>query len=202
MRNAPRFAAVADKLNEWFKLHLQGGKTGVLVSHNTAVDIQFLMCEYMREGKTLPVTIQFGVDILTTLRRFSSICYRKVQSGEWSTLTDKGKPFMGVKPCAIYALSKHNIPENFEAACGHHHNVDADTRVVAVILFDESQFKTNSLDHCIFKSNRKYFQPLKQAWDAMTVAVDKSVIEVEDIRDGWVAAEVSARACHTYLYTH
>ena len=40
------------------------------------------MCEYMREGKTLPVVIQLGVDTLTTLRRFGSIYYRKVQPEE------------------------------------------------------------------------------------------------------------------------
>ena len=50
------------------------------------------------------------------------------------------KPSIGVKPCAIYALSKRDTPASFEEVCGEHHDAEADTRAVAVILFDEEQF--------------------------------------------------------------
>ena len=128
---------------------------GVLVSHNTPVDIQFLLCEYLRTGIELPPEIRLGLDTCAVLKRFSTICYRKVPTDKWPILTKKGKNSMGVKPVAIYALSKRNPPEKFEEACGTHHDADADTKAVHVILFDHRQFGNRGLHGFVFKGNRK-----------------------------------------------
>ena len=133
LKGKPTFSVVAAELNEWFKHHLQD-KEGVLVAHNTPVDIQFLFCEYMRAGQKLPCQFKLGLDTCATIKRFSSLQYRKVSTDDWPQdgLTAKGKPSMGVKPCAKYALSKRQPPENFEDACGTHHDAEADTRAIAV----------------------------------------------------------------------
>ena len=129
----PQFPIVAAKLQTWLQEKLQG-KTGVLVSHNTSVDIQFLLCEYIRADIQLPSGIKLGLDTMTTLKRFSSVCYRKAPLDQWPELTKTGKASMGVKPCATYALSKREPPELFADVCGDHHDADADTRAVAVIV--------------------------------------------------------------------
>ena len=129
------------------------------MSHNTPVDIQYLLCEYLRLGVTLPPAIKLGLDTCATLKRFSSLEYRKVSVDDWPKdgLTAKGKPSMGVKPCASYALSKRDPPENFKDSCGDHHDAKADTRAVAVILFDLKQFGSRSLHHCVFNSGKNVF---------------------------------------------
>ena len=71
---------------------------------------------------------------------------------------------MCVKPCAMHALSKRNPPEEFAVACYKHHDAEADTKDVAVILFDEPVFGRNGLYHCVFKfkSTKKCFQPIAE----------------------------------------
>jgi len=138
-----------------------------------------------------PPAITLGLDTLGTVRRFSSLAYRKVSATDWPELTSKGKPSMGVKPCAIYALSKRQPPQSFEDACGDHHDAEADTRAVAVILFDSEQFGTRSLYNCTFKSSKKCFQPLKAVWENMCVKMQDPVIDIEPLPRGWVSAPVS-----------
>ena len=167
LRNEPKFEVVGPKLNEWFQEQMRGKTEGVLVSHNTPVDIQYLCCEYIRCGIELSSQIRLGLDTLATLRRFSSICYRKVPAAEWSCVTSKGKTSMGIKPCATYALSKRTPPTTVAEVCGEHHDADADTRMVAVVLFDESQFGRSSLHHAVFKSKKRCFQPIEEVWEKM-----------------------------------
>ena len=152
--NKPQFSAVATQLQQWFDEQLQG-REGVLVSHNSAVDVQFLLCEHLRAKMPLHPQIKSCLCTMATIKRFSSIKYRKVAPADWTVLTKKGMPSMGVKPCATYALSKRQPPEDFEHACGNHHDADADTRAVAVILFDQVQFPRTGLHQCVFKSKRK-----------------------------------------------
>ena len=132
-------------LNEWFVAQLGDNKTGVLVAHNSATDAQFLSCEYQRANMLLPPQTNLVLDTLKCIKRFGSLVYRKVAKEEWSILTDKGAPSMGVKPCAIYALRHRDPPETFALACGEHHDADADTRAVAVVLFDWEQFRKAGL---------------------------------------------------------
>ena len=201
LKRESKFPAVADMLNKWFTDMLQEVPNAVLVSHNTATDIQFLFCEYQRCGMKLPSQFKHGLDTLKTLSRFSSVCYRKVPVEEWpAPPTKTGKNSMGVKPCAVYCLRKRDSPATFEEVCGDHHNALADTKAVAVILFDEEQFGAKSLHACIFKSNRKCFQPLEEIWTAMQVKMQESVIEIESLPDGWVEAQVhrSSHAAHAF----
>ena len=134
--NEKHFPEVAKILNEWLVSQLGDKPTAVLVSHNTATDVQFLSCEYQRAGMLLPPQTNFVLNILKCLKRFPSLVYRKVDKKDWPQLTDKGALSMGVKPCAIYALRHRDPPESFAIACGEHHDADTDTRAVAVFLFD------------------------------------------------------------------
>ena len=192
LRHERFFPDVAKDLNNWFNKLLANAQCGVLVSHNTATDVQYLCCEYQRAGMKLPKKIKYVIDTLTTLRRFSSLQYRKVAPADWPELTKKGKLSMGVKSCAIYALSKRDKPETFVQACGEHHDADADTRAVAVILFDSDQFGNKGLYHCVFKSKRKCFQPLSEVWDGMVLKMQEPVLEFESLPPGWTLAEVGA----------
>ena len=78
LKNEKSFAEVALELQAWFKQQMQGFQAGVLVSHNTAVDIQFLTVEYQRAGMHFPAGMEKGLDTLQVLKRFSSLTYRKV----------------------------------------------------------------------------------------------------------------------------
>ena len=167
VRNCPQFNVIGPQLNAWFERLLQHRSAGVLVAHNTATDIQFLCCENQRVSICLPPKIRFGLDSMTTLKRFSTLIYRKVPATEWPELTKAGKLSMGVKPCATYALSKRDPPEKFETVCGDHHDCDVDTLGVKVIVFNQKEFPTNGLHHCVFKSNKKCFFPLSDVWDVM-----------------------------------
>lgn len=198
----PEFPEVAQRLNIWFTEHTRGGRTGVLVSHNTPVDIQFLLSEYLRAEIELPPAIKLGLDTLQTLRRFSSLCYRKVSPSDWPELTSKGKLSMGVKPCAIYALSQMEPPQSFATACGEHHDADADTRAVAVILFDKRQFGTRGLYHCVFASKKKCFQPIEEVRSAMRIKLKECVVEMEPLPPGWVASPVGNINIPCLLITH
>ena len=209
--NKPQFEVVAKELNQWFERHLQGNKTGVLVSHNTPVDVQFLATEYLRSNMKLPEAVTLGLDTLATLRRFSALVYRKTTSADWpwnsdpDLITTKGKPTMGVKPCAMFALSKRQPPEKFEDACGNHHDAEADTRAVAVILFDSQQFGNKGLYHCVFKTEKKCFQPLTEVWGAMKVKMSEPVLKMEALPPGWVAAPVrnlmTCMLCQSFAHT-
>ena len=192
LRGEPHFPAVATMLNSWFLQMLNGKKVDVLVSHNTPVDVQFLVCEYMRDRKKIPEDITLVLDTCATLKRFSSVAYRKVAPADWHPdyLTKKGKPSMGVKPCAIHALHKLSPPQEFSEVCGEHHDAEADTKAVAVILFDEEQFKSQSLYHCIFKSGKKCCQPIQEVVDAMELKMEEPVLEFETLPSGWVPAPV------------
>ena len=196
--NAPPFPVVGKMLNRWFVRQLGDIPVGVLVSHNTATDIQFLMCEYLRADMQLPAQIQLGLDTLTTLKRFKSLCYHKCAPSDWPQLTEKGKLSMGVKPCATFALRHRDPPESFEDACGNHHDADADTRAVSVILFDQVQFKDQGLHHCVFKKNKKVFQPLSQVSSAMQAKLAEPVFKFEPTPSGWLQAEVSTVAVYTH----
>ena len=76
--NEDKFPVAACKLNQWFEDHLKDRSAGVLVAHNVATDIQFLACEYLRHDLNLPSKIKLGLDTMGTLKRFGTICYRKV----------------------------------------------------------------------------------------------------------------------------
>lgn len=190
LRNESIFPDVAKDLNNWFNNLLSDASCGVLVSHNTATDVQYLCCEYQRAGMKLPANINHVLDTLTTLRRFGSLVYRKVAPENWTELTAKGKLSMGVKPCATYALSQRANPETFVQACGEHHDADADTKAVAVILFDYDQFGDQGLYHCVYKSKKKCLQPLSEVWDAMVLKMKQPVLEFEPLPPGWTLAEV------------
>ena len=157
--NEKHFPEVAQILNEWLVSQL-GDNTasiGVLVSHNATTDAQFLSCEYQRAGMLLPSQTNLVLDTLKCLKRFASLVYRKVDKEDWPQLTDKGALSMGVKPCAIYALRHRDPPETFAIACGEHHDADADTRAVAVILFDRQQFGKNGLWYLVSKLKKNVF---------------------------------------------
>lgn len=207
LKDKAKFPAVGIELNAWFKTHLRGGQTGVLVSHNNAVDVQFLLSEYLRADLQLPETITYALDTLAVIKRFSSIAYRKVTSSDspWSDdpelMTKKGNPSMGVKPCAMYALSKRETPATFLEVCGEHHDAVADTRAVAVILFDKDQFGDNSLHHHVFDTTKKCFQPLEEVWDTMRAKVAEPVIKLEPLPPGWVLAPVS-NTHFVYIYVN
>ena len=197
----PKFPAVATLLNNWFEEILQDKDSGVLVSHNTSTDIQYLAAEYIRHSFVLPTKIRLGYDTYETLQRFASLYYRKVAPEDWSVCTAKGKPSMGVKPCATYALTKRVPPETFTEACGDHHDAVADTRVVAVIAFDYELFGIAGLYHCIFKRNRRCFQPLKEIWDAMRIKMKETVIQFEPLPPGWIPAPVTTLIATSYSRT-
>ena len=188
LRDELEFKAIVPQLNRWFLSHLKDRDAGVLVSHNTVTDIQFLCCEYLRAETEMPAKIKLGLDTCATLKRFSSVCYRKVNPEDWPQLTKTGKLSMGVKPCAIYALGKRNPPETFEDVCGSHHDADADTRAVATILYDQEQFGNKGLHSCVFLSNKRCFQPLKQVWFAMRVKMLEPVLKFDSLPPGWVSA--------------
>ena len=194
------FKDVAVELNAWFQVQMQGSKIGVLVSHNTAVDIQFLSVEYQRAGMRLPANMDKGLDTLDVLRRFSSLAYRRVAIEDWPEghLTKTGKPSMGVKPCAIYALSKRDPPRTFTEVCGEHHDADADTRAAQVLLFDEKQFGRRSLYHAVFKSKKRCFFPLSEIWDAMVIKMAEPVFKFEPLPPGWVACNVRYLVLHSH----
>ena len=189
--NEPKFPAVQRMLNNWIKEKLQNVSCGVLVSHNTATDIQFMSCEYIRCGAKLPAPVTLGLDTLKTVQRFTTICYRKVPANEWTVITKKGKTSMGMKPCAVYALSKRNPPQTFEEVCGEHHDAEADVKGVSVMLFDETQFGAASLYHTVFKNpRRRCFQPLEEIWSAMEIKMQEPVLDIEPVPPGWIPAQV------------
>ena len=175
LRDAFDFNTIGPKLNEWFLANLEDKQAGVLVSHNTVTDIQFLSCEYLRANLRLPAKIQIGLDTCETMKRFASVSYRKVPASEWPELTKTGNPSMGVKPCAVYALGRRSPPEAFEDVCGSHHDADADTRAVAAILFDQPQFGNSGLYGRVFNSRSKCFQPLEDIWSAMKLKMKEPV---------------------------
>lgn len=197
--NEEHFPTVGRALNKWFTDQLQDTPIGVLVSHNTATDIQFICCEYIRAGIEFPPQIQLGLDTMKTLKRFSSICYRKVSKEDWPQLTNKGALSMGVKPCAIYALRHRDPPKTFSEVCGTHHDADADTRAVAVILFDQKEFTETGLHHCVFNSTKKCFQPIADVWEAMQSKLEEPVLILEPPPSGWVTGEVRH---HTHTSQH
>ena len=61
LRDKREFDHVGAQLNEWFEEQLLGYDCGVLVSHNTPVDIQYLLCEYkVRLAVTDKDNVWFG----------------------------------------------------------------------------------------------------------------------------------------------
>ena len=88
LRGKKQFPAVANELNKWFNEHLSEGRSGVLVSHNAPVDIQFLFCEYLRAKVKLPASITLGLDTLATIKRFNSLIYRKSTAKDWPWSSD------------------------------------------------------------------------------------------------------------------
>ena len=193
LKRKPQFVQLLPQLNAWFNSQLRGRTTGVLVSHNNATDVQFLLCEYIRADAKLPEKINLALDTLATINRFSSLAYRKADVSEWPSghITKTGKPSMGVKPCAIFALQHRDPPESIGDACGaHHHDANVDVKMCAVTLFDYEQFGRRSLYHCVFKSRKRCFRPLTECWDAMCAKMLEPVIKFEAPPPGWVLAEV------------
>ena len=188
LRAQPEFSTVGPELNSWFEQQLGDRTQGVLVSHNTPVDIQYLCCEYIRTGLELPSRIKLGLDTLSVLKRFSTLAYRKAPISEWDTegITKTGKLSMGVKHCASYALSKLDPPQSFREACGEHHDAEADTRAVATILFDQEVFPSTGLYNCVFKSKHRCLHPLKPVWDTMVNKMKEPVLKMESLPPGWV----------------
>ena len=72
LKRKPEFDRVLPELNAWFNTQLRGRTAGVLVSHNNVTDVQFLLCEYIRAGSTLPPKINLTLDTLATIKRFST----------------------------------------------------------------------------------------------------------------------------------
>ena len=100
----------------------------------------------------------------------------------------------------MHALSKRNPPEEFAVACGEHHDAEADTKAVAVILFDEAVFGTNGLYHCVFKSTKKCFQPIAEIWDAMEIKMKEPVVSFAQPPPGWIEAEAINKRNRTHLF--
>ena len=182
------FKEIATSLNEWFGTQLGDSDTGVLVSHNVATDIQFLLCEYLRAGVQVPPQITLGMDTLKTLKRFKSLVHHKVALAEWPELTAKGARSMCVKHICTYVLAQRDPAETFEEACGSHHDADADTKAVAIILFDKKEFGNAGLQHCVFHSQRRCCFPLHQVWTDMREKLKEPVIKFEPLPPGWVSA--------------
>ena len=57
LRDAPTFDVVGRKMNQFFTRVLQNFDSGVLVAHNGSTDFQFLSCDYIRAGLTMPTKI-------------------------------------------------------------------------------------------------------------------------------------------------
>ena len=74
---AAPFSLVGSVLVKWMHGLLNGGKAGVMVAHNGATDFQFLYASLIRAGLKLPPMIKHQLCTLQTLRRFSSLAYRK-----------------------------------------------------------------------------------------------------------------------------
>ena len=97
---------------------------------------------------------------------------------------------MGVKPCAIYALRHRDPPESIADACGTHHDANADTKIVAVTLFDYRQFGRRGLYHCVFKTNKRCFRPLSESLTEIHAKMLEPVLKFEAVPPGWKQAEV------------
>ena len=94
LKDAPKFSEVGRRLNKFFNKILQNFDNGVLVAHNGATDFQFLCCDYQRAGLQIPAKITHTLCTLQTIRRFSSLAYRKATPEQWTLLTKTGKPSM------------------------------------------------------------------------------------------------------------
>ena len=129
-----------------------------------------------------------GLDTLQVLKRFASLAYRKVDPEDWSEgyLTKTDTASIGVKPCAIYALSKREVSELLSDVCGEHHDADADTRMVdvGVVLFDEKQFSKHSLYHVVFKNNKHCFLSPSEIWTAMEINLKEPIMTFEPLPPG------------------
>ena len=128
LKDAPKFSEVGRRLNDFFNKMMHNFDGGVLVAHNGSTDFQFLCCDYQRAGLQLPTKITHTLCTLQTLRRFSSLAYRKATPKEWTLLTKTGKPSLCIKPCATFVLSKRSPPRTFESACGTHHEAVPDVK--------------------------------------------------------------------------
>ena len=93
--------------------------------------------------------------------------------------------------CNVRAKQTRDTGNLFLEVCGEHHDVVTDTCAVAVILFDKEQFGDKSLQHCVFHTSKKCFQPLEEVWGAMETKVAEPVIKMEPLPPGWVPAPVS-----------
>ena len=181
------FSVVGADLNEFFTTHLQDCDVGVLVAHNTSTDLQFLCCEYIRAGLTLPAKIKYGLCTYQTLKRLKSV-YRTADDSDWTETTATGARCYSVKCCAQYALSRRTPPAEFEIACGRHHEATADVKAVAVILFDKDVFSTNGLWDIVFHKRRKVCQLLADVHSAMVTKMSTPVIDMLPAPSGWIDA--------------
>ena len=137
LREQPTFTTVGKRLNTFFNAVLTDFDAGILVAHNGSTDFQFLSCDYLRAGLTIPTKITHTICTLQTLRRFKTLAYHKGPIDEWTVLTDKGNRSLCVNAAATFVLSKRDPPSTFESFCGRHHEALADVKGVGVIFFDQ-----------------------------------------------------------------
>ena len=67
VKNVKQFKDVGKELQAWFKVQMQGGKAGVLVSHNVTVDVEFLSAEYQRADMRFLPGMTKSLDTLNVL---------------------------------------------------------------------------------------------------------------------------------------
>ena len=185
LKDEPSFRTVGTNLNAFFNSMYDAG---VLVAHNGSTDFQFLACDYLRAGLQLPVKIAHTMCTLKTVKRFSSLAYRKANPAQWSVLTDKGNCSMCVNAMATFALKQKDPPATFESHCGRHHDAQADVKGVAVILFDYDLLGKNGMWYKVFHSKFDVCVSWKDNWDAMTLKMDSPVVKFEPVPRGWTSA--------------
>ena len=195
LRDAPTFDIVGRKMNTFFCNVLQNFDAGVLVAHNGSTDFQFLCCDYIRAGLTLPPKITHTLCTLQCLRRFSGLAYRKATADEWTVMTKQGNPSMCVNACATFVLAKRSPAGSFEMDCGRHHDAQADVKGVAVILFDHSELGDKGLWHKVFVEKKKVCVLLKHTWDAMQVKMQSPVLKLEPLPKDWIGNPINDLTC-------
>ena len=187
LKNEPPFSVVGVELNKFFTAHLQDYDAGVLVAHNGSTDFQFLCCDMQRAGLVVPSKLSHTICTLQTIKRFSSLAYRKAKPEEWTVLTAKGNTSMSIDACDTFVLSnKRSPPGNFERDYGRHHEAFADVKGVATILFDHQELGDQGLWYKIFKSKFDVCVPLAEISEAMTIKMASPVVQIEPLPSGWV----------------
>ena len=197
LKDAPSFSIVGRRMNEFFERVLQNFDAGVLVAHNGSTDFQFLSCDYIRAGLTLPTKITHTLCTLQSIRRFSGLAYRKAPADQWTVLTAKGNPSMSVNACATFVLAKRTPAGSFEKDCGKHHEAEADVKGVAVILFDKRELGKMGLWSKIFVEKKNVCTLLQCTWDDMQKKMQSPVIKLEPLPKDWIGNPVNDLTCES-----